>query len=46
MTKQEQLKNKMYKLLTNNEYSVIRTECDRIGRQIMELNSKDFKENK
>lgn len=34
------LKNKMFKLLKNKHYNVVRTECDRIGRQIYELSSK------
>lgn len=34
------LENKMFKLLKNKPYNVVRTECDRIGRQIQELNNK------
>lgn len=34
------LENKMYKLLKNKPYNVARAECDRIGRQIQELNNK------
>ena len=45
MTKQEELQNKMYKLLKNQPYAVVRTEVNRIGRQLMELNTKvDSKE--
>ena len=40
MDKRTILENKMYKLLKNHPYNVVRSECDRIGRQIMELNSK------
>lgn len=40
MNKREMLENKMYKLLKNHPYNVVRSECDRIGRQIMELDSK------
>ena len=40
MNKREKLVNKMFKLLCNHPYSVVRTECDRIGRQIMELDKK------
>ena len=34
------LENKMLKLLKNQPYSVVHAQCDRIGRQIQELNSK------
>ena len=34
------LENKMFKLLKNQPYSAIHGQCDRIGRQIYELNSK------
>ena len=34
------LENKMFKLLKNKPYNVVRSECDRIGRQIYELSSK------
>ena len=40
MDKRTILENKMYKLLKNHPYNVSRSECDRIGRQIMELDSK------
>ena len=40
MDKRTILENKMYKLLKNHPYNVVRSECDRIGRQIMELDSK------
>lgn len=38
--KAKALENKMFKLLKNKPYNVVRTECDRIGRQIYELSSK------
>lgn len=34
------LENKMFKLLKNKPYNVVRNQCDRIGRQIYELSSK------
>lgn len=34
------LENEMFKLLKNKPYNVVRTQCDRIGRQIYELNNK------
>lgn len=38
------LTRKLYKLLNNHPYNVVRTQCDRIGRQIMEeLNRKPGK---
>ena len=40
MDKRQSLENKVYKLLKNRPYNVVRSECDRIGRQIMELDSK------
>lgn len=40
MNKREMLENKLYKLLKNHPYNVVRAECDRIGRQIYELSSK------
>ena len=40
MDKRAMLENKLYKLLKNRPYNVVRSECDRIGRQIMELDSK------
>jgi hypothetical protein len=43
MTKVEQLNAKMYKLLANHPYNVVRTQCDRIGRQIQELDKKPRK---
>lgn len=44
MTKVEMLEKKLYKLLNNHPYNVVRTQCDRIGRQIMEeLNRKPGK---
>lgn len=43
MTKVEQLNAKMYKLLANHPYNVVRAQCDRIGRQIQELDKKPRK---
>lgn len=43
MTKVEQLNAKLYKLLANHPYNVVRSECDRIGRQIQELDKKPRK---
>ena len=37
------LENKMFKMLKNKPYSVVRAECDRIGRQIMELDKRTVK---
>lgn len=37
------LENKMFKLLKNMPYNVVRTQCDRIGRQIMELDKRTVK---
>lgn len=34
------LENKMFKLLKNKPYNVVRGQCDRIGRQIYELGGK------
>lgn len=34
------LENEMFKLLKNKPYNVVRSQCDRIGRQICELSSK------
>lgn len=34
------LETKMFKLLKNKPYNVVRTQCDRIGRQIYELSGK------
>lgn len=34
------LENKMFKLLKNKPYNVVRTECDRIDCQIYKLSSK------
>lgn len=34
------LESKMFKLLKNKPYNVVRSQCDRIGRQIYELSSK------
>ena len=43
MNKRQCLENKLYKLLKNRPYNVVRAECDRIGRQIMELNKRTVK---
>lgn len=37
------LGNKMFKLLKNKPYNVVRSQCDRIGRQIMELDKRTVK---
>lgn len=34
------LENKMFKLLKNKPYNVVRGQCDRIGRQIMEVDKR------
>ena len=43
MDKRAMLENKMFKLLKNRPYNVVRAECDRIGRQIMELDKRTVK---
>ena len=43
MDKRTILENKLYKLLKNRPYNVVRSECDRIGRQIMELDKRTVK---
>ena len=43
MNKRTMLENKMFKLLKNRPYNVVRAECDRIGRQIMELDRRTVK---
>ena len=43
MDKRAMLENKLYKLLKNRPYNVVRAECDRIGRQIMELDKRTVK---
>lgn len=40
MNKREKLVKKMYKLLCNHPYSIVRIEVDRIGRQIRELDKR------
>ena len=40
MDKRAMLENKMFKLLKNHPYNVVRAECDRIGRQLMELDKR------
>ena len=41
--KRQSLENKMFKLLKNHPYNVARAECDRIGRQLMELDKRTVK---
>ena len=43
MNKRTMLENKMFKLLKNHPYNVVRAECDRIGRQLMELDKRTVK---
>ena len=43
MDKRAMLENKMFKLLKNHPYNVARAECDRIGRQLMELDKRTVK---
>lgn len=43
MDKRAMLENKMFKLLKNHPYNVVRAECDRIGRQLMELDKRTIK---
>ena len=43
MDKRAMLGNKMFKLLKNHPYNVVRAECDRIGRQLMELDKRTVK---
>ena len=43
MDKRTKLENKMFKLLKNRPYNVVRSECNRIGRQIMELDKRTVK---
>ena len=43
MDKRAMLENKMYKLLKNHPYNVVRAECDKIGRQLMELDKRTVK---
>ena len=40
MDKKTSLENNLYKLLKNHPYNVVRAECDRIGRQLMELDKR------
>ena len=37
------LENKMFKMLKNKPYNVVRSQCDRIGRQIMGLDKRTVK---
>ena len=47
MDKRKSLESKLYKLVKNRPDNVVRSECDRIGRQIMELDKRTVKaENK
>ena len=41
--KRQSLENKMFKLLKNRSYNVVRAECDEIGRQLMELDKRTVK---
>ena len=41
--KRQSLENKMFKLLKNRPYNVVRAECDKIGRQLMELDKRTVK---
>lgn len=43
MDKRAMLENKMFKLLKNHPYNVVRAKCDRIGRQLMELDKRTAK---
>ena len=43
MDKRAMLENKMFKLLKNRPYNVVRAECDRIGCQLMELDKRTVK---
>ena len=43
MDKRAMLENKMFKLLKNHSYNVVRAECDRIGWQLMELDKRTVK---
>ena len=43
MDKRAKLENKMFKLLKNRPYNVVLAECDRIGRQLMELDKRTVK---
>ena len=43
MDKRTILENKLYKLLKNRSYNVVRAECDKIGRQLMELDKRTVK---
>ena len=43
MDKRMSLENKLYKLLKNHPYNVVRSECDRIGRQIIALDKRTVK---
>ena len=43
MDKRQSLENKMYKLLKNRPYNVVKAEGARIGRPIMELDKRTVK---
>lgn len=46
MNRADHLKRKLYRLLANHHYATVRTECDRIDRQLRELNTKEVKKPK
>lgn len=46
MNRADHLKRKLYRLLANHPYATVRTECDRIDRQLRELNTKEIKKPK
>ena len=46
MNRADNLRNKLYRLLANHPYATVRTECDRIDRQLREINTKEVKKPK
>ena len=46
MNRADNLRNKLYRLLANHPYATVRTECDRIDRQLRELNTQEVKKPK
>ena len=46
MNRADNLRNKLYRLLANHPYATVRTECDRIYRQLREINTKEVKKPK
>lgn len=46
MDKRTQLENRLYKLLAKQPYNVVRSQCDRIGRQISECDRRVVKSGK